>query len=100
MGKMINFVLKKAMHTVSKQQISHWVLLDYQAQRQLFEAKINFFKKKYNLDFQSFERQLKQATTENFEAWDDSIEWKAYEQFLSELLTKIEDIKHGNFQVA
>ncbi len=88
------------MHTITKQQVSHWVLLDYQAQRQMLETKINFYKKKYNLDFQSFEDQLKRASTENFEAWDDSIEWQAYEQFLSELLLKIEDIRHGDFQVA
>lgn len=75
-------------------------MLDYQAQRQVLETKISFFKKKYKLDFQSFERQLEQVSTENFDAWDDSIEWQAYEQFLSELLIKIEDIRHGNFQVA
>ncbi len=88
------------MHTLSKQQVSNWVLLDYSAQKQVLIEKMALFEKKYTLDFERFEQQIEQATTENFETWDDYIEWKAYRQFLAELLTKIEDIKYGHFQMA
>lgn len=33
------------MHTLSKQQVSNWVLLDYSAQKQVLIEKIAFFKK-------------------------------------------------------
>lgn len=88
------------MQTLSKQQVSNWVLLDYYAQKQIFQEKIHFLEKKHATDFISFEQQIEQASDENFEAWDDYIEWKAYQQFLSELLIKIDDIKHGDFQMA
>ena len=88
------------MHILSKQQVSNWVLLDYSAQKHVYQEKIKYYEKKYATDFQSFEHSINQAITENFEAWDDYIEWQAYHQFLNELVAKIEDIKHGNFQMA
>ena len=36
------------------------------------------FEKKYGLEFEDFERQIKSAVKEDFEKWDDYIEWKAY----------------------
>jgi hypothetical protein len=88
------------MHTLSKQQISSWVLLDYSAQKQTFQEKIGFLEKKYSTDFKSFELNLEKAIKDNFEIWDDYIEWKAYNEFLKEVLAKIEDVRHGDFQVA
>ena len=88
------------MHTLSKQQVGSWVLLDYLSQRQIIESKIKLLSVKYNVDFKIFESQIEQATDENFEAWDDYIEWKAYNQFLTELITKIDDVKYGHFQMA
>ena len=88
------------MHTLSKQQVGSWILLDYLSQRQIIESKIKLLASKYHLDFKAFESQIEQATNENFEAWDDYIEWKAYNQFLTELITKIDDVKYGHFQMA
>ena len=88
------------MQTLSKQQVSNWILLDYNAQKQIFQEKIHFLERKYMTDFTSFEKKIEQANTESFEAWDDYIEWKAYQQFLSEILIKIDEIKHGDFQMA
>jgi len=39
---------------------------------------INEFEKKYSLAFEDFEKQIKSAIKEDFEKWDDYIEWKAY----------------------
>ncbi|MCF0052746.1 hypothetical protein LXM25_21930 [Dyadobacter sp. LJ53] len=88
------------MLTLTKKQIGNWVLLDYLAQKQQFQDKINFLEKKYNADLQSFEQQIEGASFENFEAWDDLIEWKAYTQFLSDIDSKIADIRNGDFQMA
>jgi hypothetical protein len=86
--------------TLTKKQIGNWVLLDYLSQKQVFQEKISFLEKKYNLDLNSFEQQVEINTIENFEAWDDLIEWKAYNQFLSEINLKITDIRNGDFQMA
>jgi hypothetical protein len=70
------------MQTLSKQQVSNWILLDYNAQKQIFQEKILFLERKYATDFISFEQKIEQVTTESFEAWDDYIEWKAYRQIV------------------
>ena len=88
------------MHTLSKKQVAHSLLLDYIAQKQVIVQKITWLEEKYALDFHAFEKKIEQNETEDFAQWDDYIEWKAYEVFLKEILTKIEDIKHGDFQVA
>jgi hypothetical protein len=88
------------MHTLSKQEVSNWVMLDYSSQKQTFQDKIGFFEKKYESDFLAFEKKIELASKENFEAWDDYIEWKAFKELLKEILSKIEDVKDGNFQVA
>jgi hypothetical protein len=70
------------MQTLSKQQVSNWILLDYNAQKQIFQEKILFLERKYATDFISFEQKIEQVTTESFEAWDDYIEWKAYQKII------------------
>ena len=42
------------------------------------ESAMKEFEKKYGLEFEDFERQIKSAVKEDFEKWDDYIEWKAY----------------------
>ncbi len=32
--------------------------------------------------------------------WDDYIEWKAYIKMDEELSAKIEEVRHGNFEIA
>ena len=88
------------MLTLTKKQIGNWVLLDYLAQKQQLEEKINILEKKYDVDLQTFENQVENASSEDFQAWDDVIEWKAYTQFLSEIDSKIADIRNGDFQMA
>ncbi|MCE7060895.1 hypothetical protein [Dyadobacter sp. CY343] len=88
------------MLTLSKKQIGNWVLLDYLSQKQVYSDKISFLEKKYDTDLQSFENQIENASSENFEAWDDLIEWQAYHQLLSEITAKITDIRNGDFQMA
>ena len=88
------------MLTLTKKQIGNWVLLDYLAQKQQLQEKINILEKKYDVDLQTFENQVENASSEDFQAWDDLIEWKAYTQFLSEIDSKIADIRNGDFQMA
>lgn len=88
------------MQTLSKKEVGNWVLLDYAAQKQVIEEKLRLFSKKYQLDFASFEAKVNPADSESFDEWDDYIEWSANLHFLKEILTKIEDIRNGDFQMA
>jgi hypothetical protein len=37
------------MHTLSKQQVSNWVLLDYSAQKHVYQEKIKYYEKNTTL---------------------------------------------------
>ena len=88
------------MHTITKQDVSNLVLLEYSSQCQVYQEKIQFFEKKYNSTFIEFEQKINNSANDNFGAWDDLIEWEADTNFLKEITLKIEDIKYGHFQVA
>lgn len=60
----------------------------------LIKEHINIFLKKYNCSFKQFEKNIK-TDQENFEKWDDFIEWKAYQEKLKELNNKIGDIENA-----
>lgn len=43
-----------------------------------YELAMKEFEKKYSQTFEDYEQTLKAAEKEDFEKWDDYIEWKAY----------------------
>ncbi len=53
--------------------------------------KMRSFERKYGCEFQEFEESIK-SKPESFEAWDDLIEWKAYDQALKELELRLKSI--------
>ncbi len=64
------------------------------------KERIRSFERKYRCNLKAFEDKLKQLP-EDFERWDDFIEWKAYTDSLKDLeakLRKIEDTT--NFRIA
>lgn len=65
----------------------------------LVEDKISFFRKRYGTDFISFEKRIHNTSEENFEEWDDYMEWKAYENSYHQLKKEKEDLENGNFKV-
>ncbi len=87
------------MVTISKNNVSEWLLLDSYYEKHTAIDKTTFFQRKYNSNFSEFEKRIKQ-NTENFIEYDDYIEWKAYQQLLSRIEERISDIKNGNFRIS
>jgi hypothetical protein len=54
-------------------------------EKERFIEKIKLYEKKYGLTFDEFEIKIRQSGNENFEEWDDLIEWEAYTRFLNEI---------------
>ena len=52
-------------------------------EKHIVEQKIELFEKKHNKSFQEFEKEVMQE--EQFEKWDDYLEWKACIKQLKEL---------------
>jgi hypothetical protein len=88
------------MITIEKNEVANWLLLSLKSEHRKVKEKIDLFKQKYNQAFFDFELEVKNADQEDFEKWDDYIEWKAYQQSYSDLNHKIAEIEKGNFTVS
>jgi hypothetical protein len=65
------------------------------------KEKIRFFEEKYDTTLDVFEKGMKEKEEEDFEKWDDYIEWKAYTERLDELKKKMDDVEHATrFRIA
>jgi len=74
-------------------------LMETLAEFHKVREKLRFFQEKYHRDFETFSIEIEREE-ENFENFDDYMEWKAYIQLFGDIKQKIEDIKNGNFQFA
>ena len=64
------------------------------------EDKIKLFETKYNCGFEDFEKKMSEQSDENFQEWDDYIEWKAYIAHHAELLKEKKEINSGNIKAS
>lgn len=88
------------MVTVDKEHISKLMLLEAYSEKHQAEEKIKLYKNKYNKTFQAFEAEMQKDTEERFEQFDDYMEWKAYQQHLAEINSRIEELKRADIKVA
>ena len=64
------------------------------------KERINSFESKYRCNLDAFEEKLKHLS-EDFECWDDFIEWKAYADSLKDLESRLKKIEDAtNFRIA
>ncbi|MCR4289797.1 MAG: hypothetical protein NUV86_06025 [Candidatus Scalindua sp.] len=62
--------------------------------------KIRLFTKKYEMSFDQFEKDIKGSEQENFERWDDYMEWKGYENVLQTLIKEKKELEVGDYKVS
>jgi hypothetical protein len=74
---------------ISKDEIKNYEKLKIISQIALVKTKIELFEKKYDCSFKNFYEKIKKTEHEDFEKWDDYIEWKAYVESLQDLEQKI-----------
>ncbi|MCD6257687.1 hypothetical protein J7J45_06455 [Candidatus Aerophobetes bacterium] len=78
--------------TVSKEEVKTFEKLMTISQIAPIKERITFFEKKYGCPFKVFEEKIKQEE-ENFERWDEYLEWKAYVESLKDLESKLRKIE-------
>ncbi|MBF0103223.1 MAG: hypothetical protein HQK77_20170 [Desulfobacterales bacterium] len=88
------------MITVKKQDVGNWLLIDYLSTLYTIREKLRFFEGKYHHAWEKFETESLTSLKEDFDLWDDFIEWKAYVKMSKELSFKIDEVRHGNFEIA
>jgi hypothetical protein len=74
-------------------------MAEYLAPSHAVNEKNRLFERKYAQTWDEFSKEVKAAPDEDFNQWDDYIEWKAYLKTANGLAFKIEAVKHGNFEV-
>jgi len=88
------------MITVKKQDVGNWLLTEYLSTLHTVSEKLRFFEHKYHQSWEKFNTEILNAVKEDFSKWDDYIEWKAYIKMDEEISAKIEEVRHGNFEIA
>jgi len=83
---------------INKKEIKNLYKIDLLAELHITKTRLSFFQKKYNCSLEEFEKKINENTDkENFENWDDLMEWKAYEKSSQEIKEKLEEIKNENY---
>ena len=88
------------MITIQKQSVANWLLAEYLATVHTVNEKTRLFERKYGQTWEEFTQTINKATDEDYDRWDDYIEWKAYIKTAQDLSVKIDEVRHGNFEVA
>ncbi len=88
------------MLTISKTELVAIVKQFYEKDLQTVLLKSYLFQQKYHCLFEQFEKQITEASEENFEQWDDYMQWKASEKVAHDYLQKINYLNYGLFEIA
>lgn len=86
------------MLTVKKSDIADGLLLELMSDMHVVKDKLAYFEKKYHVSYEVFEQTVK-TQEENYQQWDDYIEWKAYIRMLEDISRKMSDITNADFEV-
>ena len=92
-GKKNNFIFFWGYRThviVSKEDIITIEKLKIISELAPIRERIKMFERKYNCSIEEFKKKLEESE-EDFEAWDDYIEWLSYEKKLKELERKLKN---------
>ncbi len=75
---------------ILKKEFDDFIRLKFLSELTLLKEKIKLFQKKYDMEFEQFEKKVHREK-ENFSLWDDYIEWKAYEERVKELQAMLKE---------
>ena len=79
---------------VNDKEIKNLLKADLLYRLHILEEEIKLFEKKYNKKFSEFEKEVSEK--ENFEKWDDYLDWKSAIKELKYIKKKISEINSGN----
>lgn len=73
----------------TRKDIENYMKMKFITEMTLVREKLGLFEKKYHCDFSQFEDEIKSAQKENFERWDDYMEWKAFHKKYNKLKERV-----------
>ncbi len=74
---------------ITRKDVENYVKMQVYTELTLIKEKLALFEIKYNCNFLLFEKSVTTAAEENFEQWDDYMEWKAFYNKYNRLKKKV-----------
>ncbi|MFY7997745.1 MAG: hypothetical protein ACOVSW_04015 [Candidatus Kapaibacteriota bacterium] len=85
---------------IPKDRVQNLLVLEHLARLHQLDEAIALYERRYNTTFAVFEERVNTALEEDMTAWDDYIEWLAYEQSRTETRATLEELRNGEFELA
>ncbi|MDN3513125.1 MAG: hypothetical protein NG747_01855 [Candidatus Brocadia sp.] len=79
---------------VTKEEVINVLRLDLISEIQALKKSLELYEMKYGKSFKEFQKEVLEGE-ENFEKWDDYMEWKAYENTCKDRLSHLKDLKNA-----
>ena len=79
---------------VKKEEVINVLRLDLISEIQTLKKSLELYENKYGKSLKEFEKEVLEGD-ENFERWDDYMEWKAYENTCKDRLSHLKDLKNA-----
>ena len=83
------------MQVLNKKSVGETLALERLAELHKVKETVRIYERKYGQSLPQFENQLENEQ-EDFEHYDDYIDWKAAAKWQEVLEERIEELKHGN----
>ncbi|MDE3059106.1 MAG: hypothetical protein KGJ59_14235 [Bacteroidota bacterium] len=88
------------MTTVNINAVKDLYLMNVLYELHRAQEKIAFFERKYHTTYTDFEKSVRGKGKEQFEEWDDYMEWKAFVKAHHNLLQQKNDVENGNIKIS
>lgn len=79
---------------VSKEEVLDFLRLELISEIRSVSFALELFEKKYSKKFDEFEKGIS-GHKENYEEWDDYIEWKAYQETYKDRVEKLKELDNA-----
>ena len=78
----------------AREEFFHFLMSETLIKAEYYRSLMKPFERKYSTSFSDFKKQIEASKQEDFQAWDDSIEWEAYFRAHEEWTKKYEELKN------
>jgi len=86
------------MVVISKEDLVAFKKMEIMSEISLLSEHTASFKKNYGCSFDQFNEDIKE-NEEDYSSWDDSVEWKAYEEKINELHNLLETLNAEDIEI-
>lgn len=78
----------------ARKEFFRFLMGETQIKVEYYRSLMKPFERKYSTSFKDFRKQIETSKQEDFQAWDDLIEWEAYFRAYEEWSKKYEELKN------